>query len=95
MVIRERVPEKPELERQNIVYRPMVWTTFGRPRTATNGVILSIARRIARRRGSDAGFKLAYSAPWRVRSMDLHTSHDSHGAQEAKLSNRRIRTEHG
>ena len=49
--LREREPERPELESQNIVYRPVVWTCYGRPHPAAVEVIRNIARRIARRRG--------------------------------------------
>ena len=37
--VREREPEQPEVEAQNIVYRPFVWSTFGRPLSATNAAI--------------------------------------------------------
>ena len=47
----EREPVRAELEAQNIVYRPVVWTCFGRPHTAAQEVVRAIARRIARRRG--------------------------------------------
>ena len=49
--IDERAHQMAELEAQNIVYRPMVWTCHGRLRKATEVVIRAIAKRIARRRG--------------------------------------------
>ena len=39
------------LERQNIVYQPMVWSAFGRPHVATTKGIRAMARQAARRRG--------------------------------------------
>ena len=49
--VSEREPFRSELEAQNIVYRPCVWTCFGRPHSAAVSMTLSIARKIARRRG--------------------------------------------
>ena len=39
------------LERQNILYQPMVWSAYGRPNTATIAVLQAMARQAARRRG--------------------------------------------
>ena len=47
----ERESQRSELEAQNIVYRPVVWTCFGRPHAAAEAVVLAIAKRIARKRG--------------------------------------------
>ena len=47
----EREDARAELEAQNIVYRPMIWTGFGRPHVAAEAVLKAIARRVARRRG--------------------------------------------
>ena len=47
----ERQAELPELAAQNIVYRPLVWTCFGRPHKAAQEVLTSIAKRVARKRG--------------------------------------------
>ena len=50
----EREPFRSELEAQNIVYRPCVWTCFGRPHSAAVSSTLAIARKLARRRGCTA-----------------------------------------
>jgi hypothetical protein len=39
------------LERQNIEYRPMVWSAYGRPHASTAQALSAICRRTARRRG--------------------------------------------
>ena len=43
--------QRAELEVQNIVYKPMVWTHFGRPHEAAVDCIRSIAKLVARKRG--------------------------------------------
>ena len=50
----EREDSRAELEAQNIVYRPIVWTCFGRPHGAAESTLRAIARRAARRRGRTA-----------------------------------------
>ena len=47
----ERAPFEREFAAQNIVYRPMVWTIFGRPLPATLTMLRAIAKRVPRRRG--------------------------------------------
>eukprot|EP00973_Karenia_brevis_P088387 12256310-Karenia_brevis.AAC.1 len=49
--VQEREGQRAELEAQNIVYRPLVWTCFGRPHSAAVDVIRAIAKRVARKRG--------------------------------------------
>ncbi len=49
--VAERESQRAELEAQNIIYRPMVWTSFGRPYSATTPVLTSLAKRVARKRG--------------------------------------------
>ena len=49
--VNEREPIRLELERQNIVYKPVVWTTYGRPHALAVTAMRGIARRIGRRRG--------------------------------------------
>jgi hypothetical protein len=49
--VEEREPVRAELEQNGIVYRPFVFTTFGRPHPATCELIRWIAKRGARRRG--------------------------------------------
>jgi len=39
------------LERQNILYQPIVWSAYGRPNAATTAVLQAMARQAARRRG--------------------------------------------
>ena len=50
--VQEREGIRNELDHQNIEYRPMVWTHFGRLHEAAVDVIRSIARIVARRRGN-------------------------------------------
>ena len=49
--VQEREGQRAELESQNIVYRPMVWTHFGRTHQAAGDAINSIAKLVARKRG--------------------------------------------
>jgi len=46
------------LERQNIEYRPMVWSAYGRPHPAATQALRAICRRTARRRGLAKGDSL-------------------------------------
>ena len=55
----EREPIRGELERQNIVYKPIVWTTYGRPHWQASIAMRGIAKRISRRRGCKVGTVLA------------------------------------
>ena len=52
--VEERTDQHAELEAQNIEYRPLVWTCFGRPHHAVSSVLDCIAKRVARRRGCNA-----------------------------------------
>ena len=47
----ERQATLPELAAQNIVHRPLVWTSFGRPHKAAQEALANIAKRVARKRG--------------------------------------------
>ena len=47
----EREPIRSELEAQNISYRPVIWTTYGRPHAQAAAAINGIAKRLARKRG--------------------------------------------
>ena len=49
--VAERESIAPELAAQNIVYQPIVWTTFGRPHEGATAAMASIAKKLARRRG--------------------------------------------
>ena len=51
-------PYADALDRQNIVYHPMVWSAFGRPHAATTQVIQNMARLAARRRGLASAHRL-------------------------------------
>ena len=55
----EREPIRCELERQNIVYKPIVWTSYGRPHAQATAAMRGIAKRIGRRRGCSADVVLA------------------------------------
>ena len=50
----EREPIRAELEQQNIRYRPIVWTAYGRPHAEAMAAMMGIAKRAARRRGCKA-----------------------------------------
>lgn len=52
--VHERADVRDELEQQNIVYCPLVWTHFGRPHPAATDAVRQIARRVARKRGGVA-----------------------------------------
>ena len=43
-------PYTRELERSNIEYKPLVWSTFGRPHADSKAFIAHLSRRVARRR---------------------------------------------
>lgn len=47
-------PFSSELEQGGVVYKPIVFSCFGRPHADTKKLIQSFARRLARRRGSEA-----------------------------------------
>ena len=47
----EREPVRVELEQAGIVYKPFVFTTFGRPDASASDIIKSIVKRGARRKG--------------------------------------------
>ena len=53
--IEEREPVRLELEQAGIVYKPFVFTTFGRPHSAASETMKHFARRRARQRGWAAG----------------------------------------
>ena len=40
------------LERQNITYLPLIWSSYGRPHARTVAVLRTLSNRIARRRGT-------------------------------------------
>ena len=50
------------LERQNIEYRPLPFSCYGRPHTSTIATLRTLTQRIARRRGCSAG-------EWRFRRL--------------------------
>ena len=55
MVVEKRrtyVPHLDALRRAGIQYQPMVWSAYGRPHPDTTRVLVTIARAVARRRGS-------------------------------------------
>ena len=41
------------LERQNITYQPLIWSTFGRPHTETTSTLRTLAKRLTRGRGGN------------------------------------------
>ena len=45
-------PHLSTLERQNIEYIPLVWSSYGRPNARTVSVLRTLSKRIARRRGT-------------------------------------------
>ena len=48
-------PHAHVLERQNIQYQPLVWSSYGRPHPRTTAILRTLSRKVARRRGcSDA-----------------------------------------
>jgi len=49
--VAEHDSQRAELEAQNIVYRPIIWTHFGRPHEAALDAIRHISKLVARRRG--------------------------------------------
>ena len=55
----EREPIRAELEQQNIQYRPVIWTTYGRPHWQATAAMKGIAKRIGRRRGCKAAVVFA------------------------------------
>ena len=59
----EREPVRHELEDAGIVYKPFVFTTFGRPHPAASEVIKAISQRGARRQGwSKSGLERKFRA---------------------------------
>ena len=40
------------LERQNIEYLPLIWSSYGRPHTRTVAALRTLSHKIARRRGT-------------------------------------------
>ncbi len=55
-------PYRTVLERQNIAYRPLPFSCYGRLHADTTAILRTLARRIARRRGCSAG-------EWRFRRL--------------------------
>ena len=49
--IGDYAPYLDALQRQNIEYKPMIWSAFGRPHATTTEALRNICRRAARRRG--------------------------------------------
>ena len=47
-------PHLATLERQNIEYLPIIWSTYGRPHPRTASVLRTLSNRIARRRGTSS-----------------------------------------
>jgi hypothetical protein len=45
-------PHLGALERQNIEYLPLIWSSYGRPHARTTAVLRTLSNRIARRRGT-------------------------------------------
>ena len=45
-------PHLGALERQNIEYQPLVWSSYGRPHSRTLTVLRTLCKRISRRRGT-------------------------------------------
>ena len=45
-------PHLSTLERQNIEYTPLVWSSYGRPNARTVSVLRTLSKRISRRRGT-------------------------------------------
>ena len=60
--IAKYAPYRDFLERQNIEYKPLVFSCYGRPHPNTTAILRTLAKRIARRRGCSAG-------EWRFRRM--------------------------
>ena len=54
--------QRPVLDRQNIIYRPMPFSCYGRLHSDTTAILRTLAKRIARRRGCSAG-------EWRFRRL--------------------------
>ena len=52
--LRERASDMADLADRNIVYKPLIWTSFGRPHDGAKEALTSICKRIARRRGRHA-----------------------------------------
>ena len=44
-----------EMDRAGVDYIPVVWSAYGRPHGRTTAILRTLARRVARRRGGDAG----------------------------------------
>ena len=55
----EREPIRAELEQQNIWYRPIIWTAYGRPHAQALAAMKGIAKKSARRRGCKTDIVLA------------------------------------
>ena len=49
--INKYLPHQAAFDAQNILYQPLIWTTYGRPHPRTTNILRTLARRIARRRG--------------------------------------------
>jgi hypothetical protein len=55
-------PYSDVLDRQGILYQPLVWSAFGRPHPRTTSLLRTLAARISRRRGCSDG-------EWRYRRL--------------------------
>ena len=55
-------PYSDVLDRQNILYQPLVWSAYGRPHPRTTSILRTLATRLARRRGCSDG-------AWRYRRL--------------------------
>ena len=60
--IEKYAPHQEALQRQNIEYKPLVFSCYGRPHPSTTAILRTLAKRIARRRGCSAG-------EWRFRRL--------------------------
>ena len=49
--LRHYSPHMAVLERQNIEYLPLIWSSYGRPHERTTIALRTLSKRIARRRG--------------------------------------------
>ena len=55
-------PYSDVLDRQNVLYQPLVWSAYGRPHPRTTSILRTLATRLARRRGCSDG-------AWRYRRL--------------------------
>ena len=56
-------PHLGALERQNIEYQPLVWSSYGRPHSRTLTVLRTLCKRISRRRGTTTARAVFSSLP--------------------------------